>query len=158
MSEFKALVGIDWGSVHHQVVLVDTAGQLLGDRSFQHDGAGLAAMADWIQARADAAADTLGVAIEIPHGPVVEAMMERGFAVHSLNPKQLDRFRDRFSPAGAKDDSRDALTLADALRTDPRFFRRLEPDTAEVIELREWTRIAGELTAERCPLVDRMKQ
>ena len=48
MSEFKALVGIDWGSVHHQVVLVDTAGQLLGDRSFQHDGAGLAAMADWI--------------------------------------------------------------------------------------------------------------
>ena len=35
--------------------------------------------------------------------------MERGFAVHALNPKQLDRFRDRFS--GAKDDRRDARVL-----------------------------------------------
>ena len=40
--------------------------------------------------------------------------MDRGFAVYSINPKQLDRFRDRFSPAGAKDDSRDARVLADA--------------------------------------------
>jgi len=31
-----------------------------------------------------------------------------GFVVHAINPKQLDRFRDRFSPAGAKDDRRDA--------------------------------------------------
>ena len=54
--------------------------------------------------------------------------MERGFAVHSLNPKQLDRFRDRHSPAGAKDDNRDAHTLADALRMDSRFFRRLAPE------------------------------
>jgi hypothetical protein len=43
--------------------------------------------------------------------------MARGFRVHAINPKQLDRFRDRFSPAGAKDESRDALFLADALRT-----------------------------------------
>ena len=57
----------------------------------------------------------IDVAIEVPHGPVVEALMEHGFVVHSLNPKQLDRFRDRFSPAGAKDDRRDARVLADAL-------------------------------------------
>ena len=115
-------------------------------------------MTDWILARTAGAAATIGVAIEVPHGPVVEAMMERGFAVHSLNPKQLDRFRDRFSPAGAKDDSRDALTLADALRTDRRFFRRLELDTAEVVQLREWTRIANELTGERTRLVNRLRQ
>lgn len=132
MSEFNVLVGIDWGSCDHQVALVDVTGQCLDNRSFPHGGAGLLAMAEWILARTGATAEAVGVAIEIPHGPVVEAMMERGFAVHSLNPKQLDRLRDRFSPAGAKDDSRDALTLADALRTDPRFFRRLEPDTAAV--------------------------
>ena len=60
--------------------------------------------------------DAVFVAIEVPHGPVVESLMERGFRVHAINPKQLDRFRDRFSPAGAKDDSRDAEVLADALR------------------------------------------
>ncbi|MCY3874531.1 MAG: transposase [Rhodobacteraceae bacterium] len=74
------------------------------------------------------------MAIKVPHGPVVEAMMERGFAVHSLNPKQLDRFRDRHSPADTKDDSRDAHSLADALRTDSRFFRRLAPNTPELSE------------------------
>jgi transposase len=29
-------------------------------------------------------------------------------AVYAINPKQLDRFRDRFFPAGSKDDRRDA--------------------------------------------------
>jgi hypothetical protein len=33
---------------------------------------------------------------------VVEALLERGLRVHATNPKQLDRFRDRFTVAGAK--------------------------------------------------------
>jgi len=48
------------------------------------------------------------VAIEVPHGPVVDALIDRGFVVYAINPKQLDRLRDRFSVAGAKDDRRDA--------------------------------------------------
>ena len=39
-----------------------------------------------------------------------------------LNLKRLDRFRDPFSPSGAKDDRRDARVLADSLRTDPHCF------------------------------------
>jgi hypothetical protein len=42
------------------------------------------------------------VAIEVPHGPVVDVLLDRGFAVHAINPKQLERLRDRFSVAGAK--------------------------------------------------------
>ena len=38
-----------------------------------------------------------------------------------------DRFRDRFSMAGAKDGSRDAEVMNSSLRTDPRCFRRLAP-------------------------------
>src|SRR5262249_19747826 len=55
---------------------------------------------------------------EVPHGPIVETLLERGFAVYAVNPKQLDRFRDRFTVAGAKDDRRDAHVLGDAVRTD----------------------------------------
>ena len=44
------------------------------------------------------------IAIEVPHGPVVETLIERSFKVHAINPKQMDRFRDRFTLAGAKDD------------------------------------------------------
>ena len=52
----------------------------------------------------DSEAAAVGVAIKVPRGPVVESLMERGFAVYPINPKQLDRFRDRISPSGAKDD------------------------------------------------------
>ena len=97
-------------------------------------------------------------AIETPRGPVVESLMEHGFAVHSVNPKQLDRFRDRLSPAGAKDDRRDARVLASALRTDAHCFRRLEPTDAAVVELREWSRLSDDLTRERVRLANRMRQ
>ena len=50
----------------------------------------------------DSEVAAVGVAIEVPRGPVVESLMERGFEVHSINPKQLDRFRDRISPSDRK--------------------------------------------------------
>lgn len=100
----------------------------------------------------------LHVALEVPHGAVVETMLERGMVVHSINPKQLDRFRDRFTVAGAKDDRRDAHVLADSLRTDRPCFRPLKVDHPTAIELREWSRIAEDLQDERVRLGNRLRQ
>src|SRR5262245_42942694 len=72
-------------------------------------------MAAWLLATSGAVGGSkIQVAIEVPHGPVVETLIERGFKVHAINPKQMDRFRDRFTLAGAKDDSRDAQVMASA--------------------------------------------
>ncbi|HZQ53051.1 MAG TPA: transposase [Bryobacteraceae bacterium] len=60
----------------------------------------------------------------------------------------MDRFRDRYTVAGAKDDSRDALVIASALRTDRKSFRRVQPDTSEIIRLRELSRLDEELKNE----------
>ena len=158
MERLDCFVGVDWGAETHQVCILDVTGAVLGERAFPHGGTGLAEMADWLLAAAQAQPHAVGVAIETPHGPVVETLMERGFAVHSLNPKQLDRFRDRFSPAGAKDDRRDARTLAFALRTDRHAFRYLDPTVPEIVELREWSRIATDLTGERIRLTNRTRQ
>ncbi|MET4177852.1 transposase [Bradyrhizobium sp. LA6.1] len=83
--------------------------------------------------------------------------MDSGFLVHALNPKQLDRFRDRFTMAGAKDDRLDAFVLADALRTDSRFYRFLEPVHPTIIQLREWSRMTEDLSAERNRLANRFR-
>src|SRR6266478_3488085 len=90
--------------------------------------------------------------------PVVEALLERGFCVYGINPKQLDRFRDRFTVAGAKDDRRDAHVLADSLRTDRHAFRRLSNDEPVIVQLREWSRMADELQQERARLASRMRE
>ena len=120
--------------------MLDAAGAVLGEREFEHGGAGLTEMATWVLSFTAGKADEVGVAVETPSGPVVESLLARDFAVHSINPKQLDRFRDRLSPAGAKDDRRDARVLASALRTDPHCLRRLEPTDPAIVELREWSR------------------
>jgi transposase len=151
-------VGVDWASKTHHVRVSDAKGRKVGERAFAHGGQGLAEMAAWILKSTGATPDAVFVAIEVPHGPVVESLMERGFRVHAINPKQLDRFRDRFSPAGAKDDSRDAEVLADALRTDPHCFRPLAPIDPTVVELREWSRIADDLRAERNRLGNRVRE
>src|SRR5689334_24994002 len=147
--------GVDWGSERHQVCLLDGAGAVVGERAFTHGGAGLAALCNWLVSLAGDPG-SVAVAIEVPHGPVVDVLLDRGFAVHAINPKQLDRLRDRFSVAGAKDDRRDAYVQADGLRTDRRLFRRLQVADPRLIELRAWSRLAEELRAERVRLSNRV--
>src|SRR5208283_3628782 len=119
----------------------------------------LAEMAAFLMAASRAAEPgRVHVAIEIPHGPVVEALIERGFSVRAINPKQMDRFRDRFTMAGAKDDSRDAEVMASSLRTDPRCFRPLAAADPIIVELREWSRIAEDLGVERNRLANRLRE
>lgn len=152
-----AYAGVDWAMQKHDVCVVDVAGAVKAERAFPADAQGLAAMADWLVAQAAAPAAAVAVAIEVPHGPVVEALIERGFPLHAISPRQLDRFRDRFSVAGAKDDRRDARVLADSLRTDPRAYRVVELDDPDVIELREYSRMYEELQGEDVALCNRAR-
>ena len=112
----------------------------------------------WLVATSGGTPDKIHVAIEVPHGPIVETLLERGFNVYAINPKQLGRFRDRFSPAGAKDDDRDAEVLADALRTDMRAFRKLELAEAILVELGDWSRMADDLTTDKNRLANRLRE
>ena len=155
--ELDWYVGFDWASEKHRVCLVDRTGRVVGERDVGHDGAGLTELCEWLIDKTRAEPGRIAIAIEMPHGPVVEMLLERGFAVHAINPKQLDRFRDRFTVAGAKDDSRDARVLGDSLRTDRRAFRRLAIDDPVVIELREWSRMADDLQQERNRLANRVR-
>jgi transposase len=158
MDDVGWLVGLDWASDEHRACLVDASGKCVAERDVTHDGTGLSELCSWLIERTGAQPGEIAAAIETPRGPVVEALLERGFQVYAINPKQLDRFRDRFSVAGAKDDSRDAHVLADSLRTDRHAFRRLKVDDPLVIELREWSRMYDEFRQEQNRLSNRMRE
>ena len=132
---------VDWGSEKHQGCILDSQGGIAGERVFSHSGTGLAELCDWVLSIAGSAS-VVAIAVEMPHGPVVDALLDRGFVVHAINPKQLDRLRDRFSVAGAKDDRRDAYVSADGLRTDRHLYRRVQLADPRLVELREWSRLA----------------
>ena len=58
--------GVDWGSRKHQACVLDAAGNVLGEREFEHGGAGLSQMADWLLSFAAGDEGEVGVAIETP--------------------------------------------------------------------------------------------
>lgn len=151
-------VGVDWGSQVHSAAVVDNLGEIVDQWEFAHNGAGIAAFIDKLVKVAGGDVSRLQVAIEMPHGAVVESLMDRGIRVFSINPKQLDRFRDRHSVAGAKDDERDAYVLADSLRTDMKLFRPVKLAAAMLIELRDMSRVYESLTDQVVALGNQVRE
>lgn len=141
-------VGIDWGNQNHQVVVLDQQRRCVGERVVPHDGTSLAQLASWLHKVAGGEPRQVAVAIETPRGAIVDTLLEQGFEVFALNPKQLARFRDRHTMAGAKDDRRDAFVLADALRTDPQSFHLVRLSAPEFLVLRELSRAEETLLQE----------
>ena len=144
---YDLFVGIDWGTQTHAICVMGSAGEVIAEREVEHRGDAVLALAGWL-AGLGGGASRSAVAIEVPRGALVEALLERGLHVYSLNPKQLDRFRDRHSVAGAKDDRRDAYVLADSLRTDLKCFRRVATDDPLIIQIRELSRAQAEIDAD----------
>lgn len=152
------LVGIDWATEFHQVCILDANREILAERQFEHSGNGIAQLIELLLKLSGDRPDQVAVAIETPRGAIVEALVERQFAVYSLNPKQMDRFRDRHTVAGAKDDSRDAFVMADALRTDLHLFHRVRLDEAAIIRLRELSRAEEDLQQETVRTTHRLRE
>lgn len=151
-------VGVDWGSEEHAICVVDAAGTVRGERRVVHSAVAVADAIAWLRTLTGVAPPALAVAIETPRGVLVDTFLEQGFPVFAINPKQLDRLRDRLTPAGAKDDRRDAHVLGDGLRTDARAFRPVTPDDPQIIHLRELCRIEEELQAQHRRLANRLRE
>ncbi len=145
MSQWAWWVGIDLGSIRHEVCILDGRGRVTKRFAVDHDPRGLARLVAEIQAVSGGQFETVTAALETPHGLVCEVLVERAVAVHAINPKQLDRFRDRYNVAGAKDDALDARVLADSLRTDTRLYRRVAPLPEVNLRLRELSRALAEV-------------
>jgi transposase len=151
-------VGIDLAAEKHQACVVNRSGKVVGELGFEHSGAGLIDLIRSLEKLTCSMANRVGIVLETPRGPVVECVLERGYSVFSINPKQLDRFRDRHTVAGAKDDRRDAFVLADSLRTDLPLFRRLQQESAATIRLRELSRLEDDLIQDHNRLINQLRE
>lgn len=145
---FSMYIGVDWATQSHRICVVDGEGEILREDVVEHSGERIDAFLQSLESMTGTDPQQVAVGIEVPHGPVVEAFLERNYAVFALNPKQLDRFRDRHSVAGAKDDRLDAYVLATSLRTDQHRYHRVTLDAPEVIRIRELARTEESLAAD----------
>jgi transposase len=128
--------GIDWGGHRHQLSIVDSGGQRLIDRSFDHDRSGMTEL----KRQLDAFSDVIPIAIERSEGLLVEALLEWGHVVFPVSPRISARCRERYRVASSKDDSFDAFVLADSLRHEHTRWRPLSLPSPALAELRALVR------------------
>jgi transposase len=139
MEQYKFFLGVDWGTQVHELCLQAQGDPKLQRQRFEHTPHYLGQMLVWIAQRIGGRWNALAVAIERPHGLVVQLLLARRAAVFAINPKKLDRFRERYNVAGAKSDDLDAAVLLDTLQKDSYAYNQVVIQQPQQLMLRELT-------------------
>jgi transposase len=121
--------GIDWAENHHDVALVDEAGQLVTKRHIGDDAEGYRQLRNMLAETGDSPKNRIPVAVETARGLLFACLRATGRKVYSINPMAVARYRERHRVARAKSDHADAMALANILRTDADVHRPLPADS-----------------------------
>ena len=127
-------VGVDLADRKHDVCILDSSGVILNEFVVSHSPEGLDQLILEIH-KFSTNVHNVFISAETSKHLFIQYLHAIGYTVYSINPKSVDRARDRFSPAGAKDDSRDAQVLADLIRTDRHQYRPIRMDSDKLKEL-----------------------
>ena len=123
-------VGDDWAEDHHDVYLMNDAGEKLVSRRLPEGLAGIGRLHELIAEHAEDSAQVV-IGIETDRGLWVDALTAAGYQVFAINPLAVARYRDRHHVSGAKSDASDAKLLADLVRTDRHNHRRIAGDSGD---------------------------
>lgn len=121
-------VGIDWAEAHHDVCVVDEAGQVLAKRRVPDGLEGVRQIHEMVAAHAEQPEQVV-VSIETDRGLLVGALVAAGYQVYAVNPLSASRYRERHVTSRAKSDPGDAKVLADLVRTDRHNHRPVAGDS-----------------------------
>ena len=149
--------GIDWAEGHHDVAIVDETGHVAAERRIRVDAAGFAELLGLLAECGDASEAPIPVAIETASVLLVSALVASGRRVYVINPLAVSRYRDRHRASRAKSDARDAIVVANILRTDAHAHRPLPAESTEVQALRVLTRAQQDAVWDRVGLTNRLR-
>lgn len=146
------VAGVDWAKDNHAVCVVDADGELVQRVVISHSRAGIAQLVEVLTGHR-----VVGVGIERPDGPVVDALLAAGLVVFVIAPAQVKALRRRYGSAGNKDDRFDAYVLADTVRTDRRRLTALTVDSDATVALRRLCRARKDLVGHRVAVANQLR-
>src|SRR5215469_11560760 len=154
----RLCVGDDWAEDHHDIEVMDEAGQVLARRRLPEGVAGIGQLHELIGRFVPAGGDAqVQVGIETDRGPWVTALIAAGYVVLPVNPLQASRYRGRHGVFGAKSDGGDAHMLADVVRTDAHQLRPAAGDSPAAEAVKVLARTHKTLIWERAAVVQRLR-
>jgi len=151
----RVYVGIDWADDHHDIHVTNDSAVALDSFRIPHSYEGMEKLRKQLGKLSSKPEDIL-VAIESHHGLLIYALLEAGYAVYPVNPKAMDRYRDRYRMSSSKSDPQDAMVLANILRTDLHLYKPLPKEIVADARLRELTRAHKSLMQQRVKLVNQL--
>ncbi|MBW1764148.1 MAG: IS110 family transposase [Deltaproteobacteria bacterium] len=149
-------LGLDWGDEGHAVWVVDEGGEKVVSMKVAQSFEGVGEFGCWLNEQVAAGIGIWG-AIEKPEGRIVDFLLHHGVVVYPINPKSLDRARDRFRVSGAKSDDYDARVLAEFLRTDHKHLHALKPSSDQAQELKMLTGDYNRMVKEQTRLINQLR-
>ena len=150
-------LGVDWADEFHQVWVSNLEGNKVIEKKVIENVEGFSEFGRWLDESRKKRIE-LWAAIEKPHGRIVDFLLDHGVVVYPVNPKALDRARDRFRMSQSKSDSFDAYVLAEFLRTDHGHLRALEPNSDQAQELKLLTRDQYRLVRQKTRLLNQLSR
>src|SRR3954453_16206940 len=123
-------VGDDWAEDHHDLHVMDAAGNRLAARRLPEELLGVGRLHELLAEHAKEPAEGV-VGIETDRGLWVQTLLAAGYQVYAINPLAAARYRDRHQVSCAKSDAGDAKVLAGLVRTDRHNHRPVAGDSAE---------------------------
>ena len=149
-------VGDDWSEDHHDVQLMNEAGERLAARRLPEGVTGVATLHELIAQHASDPGEVV-IGIETERGPWVSALLAAGYRVYAINPRSAARYRERHHVGGAKSDAGDAKLLADLVRTDRHNHRPVAGDSDEAAAVRILARAHQQLIWDRTRQTNRLR-
>jgi transposase len=100
----------------------------------------------------------IAIAVELAKGPIVYALQKYDFLViFPIHPLTLAKYRQAFSPSGAKDDPTDAEFALDLLLHHPDYFKPLQPQSVEMRSLTTLVEKRRTLVNDRVRITNRLR-
>jgi transposase len=152
---FTAFIGIDWADAKHDVC-IQVAGE--EQREFCCIEHNVEAIDVWAQGLYRRFGGPMAVALELCKGPLVYALQKYDFfVIFPVNPSTLAKYREAFTPSGAKDDPTDAELALDLIRRHADRFTPLMPQSVEMRTLVSLVEQRRGLVSDRVRITNRLR-
>jgi len=155
LSQFTAIVGIDWADKKHDICIqvTDTGRRQVDQIAHKADK-----IDEWARSLQRRFGGPIAVALELSKGPVVSALQKYDFIlIFPIDPTTLAGYRKAFRPSGAKDDPTDAELALDLLLCHSDHFQVLTPQSVEMRTLMTLVEQRRRLMNDRVRITNRLR-
>ena len=155
LSQFAAIIGIDWADKKHDICIQVTE---TGQRQMYQIAHKADKLDEWARSLQRRFGSPIAVALELSKGPIVSALQKYDFfVIFPIDPTTLANYRKTFTLSGAKDDPTDAEYVLDLLLTHTEYFRALKPQSVEMRTLLTLVEQRRRLVNDRVRITNRLR-